>query len=480
MKNTKAKMLLGAALCFFACAEQATAQPRAGKEDKAVEALDQYFRAPHDPRTFRALTGMGDPAFTDAAAALSYAPNWDTPADKLLLKQLMPSLDVSQSYFYPNFGDCRLEGPMMTLKARLAALGPDHPYVKQWLLAERAVLSQCNDPQASGQAGLPPAMSTGDPAIARLQEQDRAYQQAAILFYRNTAAALQAFQQIAQDRSSPNRPLATYMVLAIHAGSKGSYKAEDAALPPADPVAEIHAAMADPSLAPIHVMASALIGYIGATVADGPARHAQIGQALEVLEMPSAKLAADPEARAGYFTALTDIPFLFGDGSGWGDDKGDDPAWVLTGKLPDGYTASGALADFARTDAMAAWIGFPVNPYAHRPWAVADQTPLPRVARQYLDSHARNQTTNPWVHESQWTPLAVRAALTDEETVRLETDPADAQAAAALAFDFPELVRGDIMAGGKAGEADALSRLKSSPSSRHISIPPRLTPPWFI
>src|ERR1700761_3255649 len=230
MKNTKAKMLLGVALFLFAFAGQAVAQPSTDKTVVAVTAMDQYFRAPRDPRTFRALTGMGDPVFTDSGARSAYAPNWDSPADKMLLKQLMPSLDVSQTYFYPNFGDCRLEGPMMTLKARLAALGADHPYVKPWMRAERVVLSHCND----GKAELPPAMPTRDAAVARLQEEDRAYQQAAILFYRNTRAALEAFQQIAQDKSSPNRPLAVYMVLAIHAGNKGSYEAEGAALKPAD------------------------------------------------------------------------------------------------------------------------------------------------------------------------------------------------------------------------------------------------------
>src|SRR5579871_370143 len=140
----KAKILLSAALWLFALAVQVAAQPRKDQEDKAVEALDQYFRSPHDPRTFRALTGMGDPVYTDAGARSTYAPNWDSSGDKMLLKQLMPSLDVSQAYFYPNFGDCRPEGPMMTFKARLAMLGADHPYTKQWLLAERAVLSRCS------------------------------------------------------------------------------------------------------------------------------------------------------------------------------------------------------------------------------------------------------------------------------------------------------------------------------------------------
>jgi hypothetical protein len=462
MRNTKAKMLLGAALCLLSFTGQSIAQPREARD--AAGALDDYYFHPRRPRTFRALTGMGDPVFDDVAPRDDYA-KWKTPADKMLLKQLMPSQDISRPYFYPRLGDCRLEGPMMTIKARIATLGADHPYVKQWILTEQAVLARCNPSPATEPAELPPEMTTNDPAIARLQSQDRAYQQAAALFYQDTNAALEAFQKIAQDKSSPDRPLATYMVLAIHAGNKAGYKASSAALPPSEAVAEIHAAMADPSLVQIHAMAAALIGYIGATVADAPARHAQIAEALQALEMPTAKLSADPVARKRYTDAVADMPYIFFDsGASWVDDPGK-AGWVLTGEVPDGYTASAALADFAKTDPMAAWIGFPSNPYAYRPWAVAAQTPLPVAVNRYLLAHGGNETTNPWVHANMATPIPFLAALTDEETARLQADPQDAQAAAALSLDFPELVRRDLMEGDKAGEADALRRLQGFPFS---------------
>jgi hypothetical protein len=418
--------------------------------------LDDYFEHPHNPHTFRALSGMGDPALESARP--TYAPDWSAPQDRARLKLLMPSQDISQSYFYPDFGECRLDGPMMVLKARIAALGENHPYVQQWIRVEQAVLSRCGASRTAAAAELPPEMATQDGAIARLQTQDRAYQQAALLFYRDTNAALEAFQKVAQDKNSPDRALAAYMVLAIHAGSKGYYRLASAALAPKDAVAEIHAAMADPSLAEIHVMASGLIGYIGATVADGPARQAQIGEALAALEMPAEKLAADPQAGARYLDALADIPYLFGDD---GDRKLS--GWVLTGEVPADYTASAALADFAKTDPLAAWIGFPANPYARRPWAVAAQQSLPAPARRYLDTHARPEARNVWVHVDPATPVSIRARLTDEETQRLQACPGDAQAAAALALDFPELVRRQYMDGGKAGEADALRRLQAFP-----------------
>jgi hypothetical protein len=451
MKCVRGRILTGAALCLAMLAGESFAKPCEVSQDPA--APDRYYSAPQSPSTFRVLSGMGEPSLTASRSA--HIPDWTSDNDKALLKLLMPAQDVSSKYFDPYFGDCRIEGPMMTLKARIAALGANHPYIKQWLAVERVILHKCDSGRADA-AALPPAMATDDATIARLQIQDRAYQEAALLFYRDTQAALAKFQQIAGDRNSPMRPLAAYMVLAIHAGNKGGYQAGSAALSTLEAVAEIRAALADPSLAEIHAMASSLIGFIGYNTADAPARRAQIGDALQVLEMPSAKVQADPAIQARYSQASMDIGFIFGDR---GDSKNE--GWVLTGNVPADFTARAALAEFAKSDPLAAWIGFPSDAYEQR-WA-APATPLSPVALRYLKAHAGTETTNPWIHLNPDLAAALRASLTDEEMVRLQACPSDEQAAAALAFDFPELMRRQIVEGGSVGEADALRRLHVFP-----------------
>ncbi len=91
-----------------------------------------------------------------------------------------------------------------TLKDRAAKHGADTPAVKAWLATQDAVFDACH---ASGAALPAPAAEA--PAWLKA---DRAYQEAAFDLYqgRNSDAEIR-FAAIARDKSSPWRPLATYL-----------------------------------------------------------------------------------------------------------------------------------------------------------------------------------------------------------------------------------------------------------------------------
>src|SRR5215469_10562800 len=139
---------------------------------------------------------------------------------------------------------------------------------------------------------LPPPLDTADPAIALLQTRDRAYQHAAMLFYRgDRAGALAGFAAIAADHASPNRPLATYMVLAIRAGSGAEQPSDlepggnSVVGSPQDTLKAIQTVLADPSLESVHAMAASLIGWIADNHSDAAAITAQLDEAILVLTM---------------------------------------------------------------------------------------------------------------------------------------------------------------------------------------------------
>jgi hypothetical protein len=413
---------------------------------KGIESrIDHYFADPRSPETFRALSGMGLPA---GAAALDSYPDarWMSASitDRELLQQLFPKLDISNQYWYPDFGACRAEAPLQQLKDLLTRLGAQHPYIAQWLRTERAVLSVCahdrNDTVASA---LPPPLDIADPAIALLQRQDRTYQQAALLFYQgDNAGALAAFQAIADDRASPNRPLAAYMVLAIHAGSHAATlrEADSVAQSPEKTLQDVQAVLADPSLRSIHAMAAALIGWIASERTDVSTARAQFDEALSVLLMPTERFEDCPQCLTRYEAALSDIDYLRRNVL---YDRSDSSDWILTGKVPEAYTRSIALAALAKNEPVAAWVAFPTNAYRGHAWAVAATMPQSEAVRTYLDRVGANgnDTENSWVHENPDTSADTLLRLVDDELGRIKIYADEEQAAAALSFDYYNLIR---------------------------------------
>lgn len=418
-----------------------------------TDRMNSYFYAPRSPQTFRALSGLGDPQIESAEDA-SMSRWWKaTPAERASVKVLFPDLDVSQQYFYPDVRDCRVDSPLEILMDRLTQLGAAHPYVRQWTVVQRVVLTAC-DRSRHEQIVLPAAMPTNDPIVARLQNQDRAYQQASLAFYqKDLAGALKAFQAIAADKSSPLRPRAAYMAAAIRAGSSADLRDGKPMVAPAQSIREARAILADPSLASVHAITAQLIGWTGAQSESDVARRAQVHEALTALEAPLGRLKKSETARRRYAAALTDIGFLHSDLA--------DPAWWLNGAIPKDYTASRAMARAAETDAMAAWLLFPANPHLRQPWAQAetgrDLAPeisvyLAKRAGDYQSDHANdrpNSANEAWIHEalardprdSEYIADApMPAGFVDDEIARVKTSDDD-RALAALPFDFYNLVR---------------------------------------
>jgi len=455
MITKKTALAMLARLFVFALTPHAACAAAADDSAKQIASrIDHYFSEPRSPETFRALSGMGLPAGATIPDSYPAARVWNaSTADKELLQRLFPYLDASAQYWYPDFGACRIEAPLQQFKDRLARLGADHPYVAQWLLAERAVLSVCQlkSKNVTIAPVLPPQLDTTDPAIALLQTQDRAYQHAAMLFYRGDRdGALAEFAAIASDQASPNRPLAAYMVLAIHAGSGAETRFDlqpggnSAVQSPEELLKEIQAVLADPSLQSIHAMAAGLIGWIAANGDDTSATTAQLNEAFSALTAPTDHINHCPQCLTRYEAALSDLGFLQRNVI---YSRADSPDWVLTGKLPKEYRTSATLAALAETEPMAAWMAFPTNVYRVQAWALAAKAPQSEAVRVYLDRMSEIGTSAdcPWLHENPATDVTILLKLVDNELARLKTGTDVEEHAAALSFDYYNLIRHLLM-----------------------------------
>jgi hypothetical protein len=95
-----------------------------------------------------------------------------------------------------NCGDSAFNTAADTLTDRTAKWGKDSAELKDWVAAQDAVFSHCN-----GDGGMPAAAAANAPLLLK---QDRAYQNAAAIFYSGDyTAARDAFLAIAKDKASP-------------------------------------------------------------------------------------------------------------------------------------------------------------------------------------------------------------------------------------------------------------------------------------
>jgi hypothetical protein len=91
-----------------------------------------------------------------------------------------------------------------TLRERTAQFGADSAEIRDWVRAQDQVFSNCS--------GTPSIPNPAPPQSPTLLRADRAYQIAAAHFYAgNFATAEQMFRDIADDSSSPWRPIAPYL-----------------------------------------------------------------------------------------------------------------------------------------------------------------------------------------------------------------------------------------------------------------------------
>ena len=384
--------------CVIAALLLVAACPAAGACDPAVAArtpalvaarIDQYRFAPRAAGTFRALAGRGDPA---AIPSEEFTYAQIPPSQRRLIARMLPGQEpLDGDYWSPSPGDCRIDYAVRVASARIARFGETHPYVAQWLRVQRAVFAACRSRNSGdwtstaaqrssrrSSVALPPAMPTDDPGLAALQRDDRAYQQASLLFYQYDPAAERAFRAIAAG-ASPHAHIARYMRAALLARDLDIYyrhgeptataertERADAAL------AETRFILADPRLADIHPLAQGLLGYLGYNVGGVPVREAQVGAMLDALDQPIERIAADPAAADRYDRAIADMGYLRWEDGGW--------------DLPtEEHPISRAMAAQARQRPLASWLMVARSPFDTGPWSRAENWTYPDDSSRRLD-----------------------------------------------------------------------------------------------
>src|SRR5262249_14680721 len=160
-------------------------------------------------------------------------------------------------YCYLNCPDDAFRTAVSTLGNRIAQFGADSAAVRDWVAAQDQVFANC----ARGQT-IPTPASPGLPA---LMQADRAYQIAAAHFYiGDYDTATQMFAAIAEDRSSPWRQTAPYLLaraLFRQAILRPRQIEEDRVLL-AQAAAQARAVLDDNSLSEVHPAAQRLLNRI--------------------------------------------------------------------------------------------------------------------------------------------------------------------------------------------------------------------------
>lgn len=139
------------------------------------------------------------------------------------LDDISTTCSISQEESWETYANCQtaaFETAVATLKELVAKFGANSEPVKQWLLAQDLVFSNCGDGTYGSPrvAKIPPALpASADP----LMRADRAYQIACALFYaQNFDLARRDFEAIANDHNSPWQQMAGY--LAVRAMIRGA------------------------------------------------------------------------------------------------------------------------------------------------------------------------------------------------------------------------------------------------------------------
>lgn len=322
-----------------------TACPDGSPRDvqKIAQSVDLYTREPFSARTFRVLKGLGDPMIDPDYGSYS---SWeDADALKKLIAEITPEAKQPNYYGY----ECRLGYPREVLEKRVADLGKTNPYVKQWVSVQLAVLAACDGEKI---AELPGPLADQTSPVKELQDADRAYQSASLVFYTDRAKSFDLFKAIGAS-NSPHKGAARYMVANILANGKQLAEAR----------AEANAILADPSLASVHGITQELLGYIANLEDTAQGWSGLINETIGVLDKPAKDIKASPELSKAYGRALYDIDFVGIRG------KSDD--WWLDGTLPENPTISKAIVDATRQHPIAAWMigGQTTQDYYERaPW----------------------------------------------------------------------------------------------------------------
>jgi hypothetical protein len=311
----------------------------------AAAAIDLYMTEPFSARAWRKMTGLGEVGVE--ADSFGYANYAQTDAWRKLVEEIAPGNAALANPSYV----CRMGYPLEVLQARIAKFGKASDMVKQWLRGQEQVLKACaGEGLIAGDTGLP---TTLPPEALAMLQMDRAYQQAAALFYARPADAIPAFRAIAAT-GSPHKAVARYNVANLLANAKNVVEARK----------ETAAILADPALASVHDITRELGGYI-ANLEDTPEGWTSvIDDTIATLGKPAKEITGNPKAETLLAKALFDIGY-----AGIAAKRDD---WWVTNTLPEDATLSKAVADAARKHPIALWMmaGQSVNaPTGKAPWA---------------------------------------------------------------------------------------------------------------
>jgi hypothetical protein len=332
---------------------------------KLATIVDGYASAPFSAATWRVLGGLGNPATDSAYKGVNRAAEYDWDAQeawKKIAEKILPPGQAPQSIGY----DCRISYPLEILKGRIAKLGIESKYVKQWFTVQEQVLKACSDP-ATTVTTLPNPLEV-EPALTQIQNEDRAYQEASIAFYKDKPKAIELFRAIGNS-NSPHKAAARYNIANLMANAKNITGARS----------EAASILADPTLASVHGITQNLLGYIS-NIEDTPAGWtALIDDSIATVTAPKATILSSPKMQDDYARSLDDIDHL-GIRA-----KTDD--WWLNGKLPENATVSKAIFDASRKHPMALWMlaGQTLQQYYDEaPWALVGDKWQQRTT-SYLD-----------------------------------------------------------------------------------------------
>ena len=436
-------LMIGAALACSPAAAQDWA--RTSPQSQIAGEIDKYLEAPRSAATYRALSNMGDPTFM--AGGRPFRGDWDSA--------LLKALDVP-------FTRCRWSYSDQVYRARIARLGGDHPYVRQWLKVQKAVFSRCHGYEKKAGDPIPAPMAAADERIARIQAGDREYQKAAAIFYDGRLAdARIAFAAIA-GRGGEHQAAAKLMIASIEAGSEPDGFADAKATPAT--IGKAERLLNDPAAKPMQANAHELVGWIGATADTIEARRAQVKVTLDALALPLETIARDPQAEARWFRAAEDLPRLFTDFK--------EDGWWLTGAIPEGYHGSRAVAEAAKTNALAAF-ALTRRPRTNEP--PVSQEVRDAAEKQFAADRAdRDAWRVALLHtRGEYAPPAVDWAEIDALLARVAARPIDHDVAL-LGFLFDQKIRAGLDGPGpewsesRRDRAVAIARLASYPYKQSI------------
>ena len=159
---------------------------RRATPQKIAQAIDLYAREPFSARTWRVLKGLGDPMIDPDYGGYS---SWqDADALQEAHRRDHARREAARITTAMNAGSAiRVE----VLEKRIADLGKTNPYVKQWLTVQLAVLAACDGEKI---AELPGPLADQQSPVKELQEADRAYQAASLVFYTDRGKCARSLQ----------------------------------------------------------------------------------------------------------------------------------------------------------------------------------------------------------------------------------------------------------------------------------------------